>query len=43
MSVEADEATRRVWWVFVDALFIVIPGYLAIRLWRNHSLIGRHL
>ena len=37
MSVEADEATRRVWWVFVDALFIVIPGYLAIRLWRNHS------
>ena len=37
MNLEADEATRRVWWVFVDALFIVIPGYLAIRLWRNHS------
>ena len=37
MGLEADEATRRVWWVFVDALFIVIPGYLAIRLWRNHS------
>ena len=35
MGLEADEATRRVWWVFVDALFIVIPGYLAIRLWRN--------
>ncbi len=36
MDVEADEATRRVWWVAVDALFIVIPGYLSIRLWRNH-------
>ena len=37
MHLEADEATRRVWWVAIDALFIVIPGYLAIRLWRNHA------
>ena len=37
MHLEADEATRRVWWVAIDALFIVIPGCLAIRLWRNHA------
>ena len=35
MHVEPDEATRRVWWVAVDAYFVVIAGYLAIRLWRK--------
>ena len=37
MNVEPDEATRRVWWVAVDAYFVVITGYLAIRLWRKDA------
>ncbi len=37
MHVEPDEATRRVWWVAVDAYFVVITGYLAIRLWRKDA------
>ena len=36
VHVEAEDAIRRIWWVPIDAYFVVIAGYLAIRLWRRH-------
>ena len=35
--VEAEDAIRRIWWVPIDAYFVIIAGYLAIRLSRNHG------
>ena len=35
--VEAEDAIRRILWVPIDAYFVVIAGYLAIRLWRRHA------
>ena len=37
MDIEAEEAIRRIWWIPSDAYFVVIAGYLAIRLSRNHA------
>ena len=36
VHVEAEDAIRRIWWIPIDAYFVVIAGYLAIRLWRRH-------
>ncbi len=33
VRLEAEDAIRRIWWVPINAFFVVIAGYLAIRLW----------
>ena len=37
VHVEAEDAIRRIWWVPIDAYFVIIAGYLAIRLSRNRG------